>query len=296
MGCIYNFLKLQGPEDIESSITRATANIETYTRQLSLFSNEFITEQTQEPCMICYDTLDKIVVTQCRHIFCEGCYRVFLERSGASKQFPCPACRSTIAVDTITRSRVHRPTNEDGSTNDPTLYHKRVVINGIVMKPAWKMDCINRFGSKMSVLLEYLGELLEISENRIILFSQYDNMLKLIGQVLDNYGIQHVYCKGSVFAVTKAITNFKKNDKIRIIMLSSETANSGNNLTEANHVIFIDVINQSPEATVEIEKQAIGRTVRLGQNKGVTVSRFIMRNTVEELQYNAIKYDMASAN
>ena len=160
----------------------------------------------------------------------------------------------------------------------------------------WKNKCINKYGSKMSVLLEYLGDLLQNPENRIIIFSQYDNMLKLISHVLEIYGIQYVYCKGSVFATSKSISKFKKDMNIRIIILSSERANSGNHLTEANHVIFIDVLDLPKETTIETEKQAIGRSVRLGQNKGVIVTRFIMRNTIEELLYNANKYDMKTLN
>ena len=119
-------------------------------------------------------------------------------------------------------------------------------------------------------------------------------MLTLISKVLDKYGIKNVYCNGSVHAVSKSIMNFKSNPNIRVIMLSSETANSGNNLTEANHVIFIDVLSHEKSKTMDIEKQAVGRTVRLGQNKGVIVTRFIMRNTIEEYTYNNNKYDMAT--
>mgnify|MGYP003705504601 CR=1 FL=1 len=67
----------------------------------------------------------------------------------------------------------------------------------------------------MSVLLEYLGGLLEMPENKVIIFSQYNNMLILVGKVLDTYGIQNVYCKGSVHAISKGITNFKKNPAIK---------------------------------------------------------------------------------
>jgi SNF2 family DNA or RNA helicase len=76
-------------------------------------------------------------------------------------------------------------------------------------------------------------------------------------------------------------------------MLSSECCSSGNNLVEANHVIMTDIITTSAkEVIMDIEKQAIGRAVRLGQNKPVIVTRFIMRDTIEEEHYNNVKYNI----
>jgi SNF2 family DNA or RNA helicase len=64
--------------------------------------------------------------------------------------------------------------------------------------------------------------------------------------------------------------------------MSSERSNSGCNLVEANHVIFVDVLNKSAAERDAAEKQAIGRAVRIGQKRMVTVTRFIAKNTVEE--------------
>ena len=76
-------------------------------------------------------------------------------------------------------------------------------------------------------------------------------------------------------------------------MLSSEKANSGCNLTEANHLILVDVIHADKQRTWEIESQAIGRAIRLGQNKPVKVLRLIMKDTIEENYYDKNKYDMS---
>ena len=40
-------------------------------------------------------------------------------------------------------------------------------------------------------------------------------------------------------------------------MLSSERANSGCNLTEANNILFVDVINADANKTKEIESQVL---------------------------------------
>ena len=140
--------------------------------------------------------------------------------------------------------------------------------------------------------MDYIGEVLSKHENRIIIFSQYDNMLKLIGKVLDDFKIKNIFVKGNIMSVSKKIDKFKTNPNYRIIMLSSERCSSGSNLTEASHIIFADVINGDAVYTKDMESQAIGRAVRIGQKKPVVVKRVIMRNTIEEDIYIKNKYNM----
>jgi SNF2 family DNA or RNA helicase len=51
-------------------------------------------------------------------------------------------------------------------------------------------------------------------------------------------------------------------------------------------VILVDVLNKSPTEALAAEQQAIGRAVRIGQLRLVTITRFITRNTVEEYLIN----------
>ena len=53
------------------------------------------------------------------------------------------------------------------------------------------------------------------------------------------------------------------------------------NLTAASRVYIME-----PQWNPTVERQAIGRTVRLGQEKQVVVVRYIMRNTVEEVRHS----------
>jgi hypothetical protein len=48
------------------------------------------------------------------------------------------------------------------------------------------------------------------------------------------------------------------------------------NLTAANHVYILE-----PQWNPSVESQAIGRVSRLGQNKAVSVTRYLVRGTVE---------------
>ena len=114
----------------------------------------------------------------------------------------------------------------------------------------------------------------------------------MIGKTLDEFNIKFIYCSGNNYVINKNINKFKKDDTYRVIMLSSERSNSGSNLTEANHIIFIDALQSELETTKATEAQAIGRAVRLGQKLPVKVVRFITKDTIEEEHFNLHRYDI----
>ena len=111
------------------------------------------------------------------------------------------------------------------------------------------------------------------------------NLLQKIGNILSEYGIKNVYCKGNVYQRDKAIREFNMNDNIKVIMLSSDSAASGINLTKAKRVVFVDQIYGSYEYRYNTRWQAIGRVYRLGQVNNVKVVQFIIKNTIEEEIY-----------
>ena len=87
--------------------------------------------------------------------------------------------------------------------------------------------------------------------------------------------------------MSKQLKRFKSGEE-KVILLSADRANSGTNLIEASHVILLDthLIENAVERET-VEKQAIGRAVRLGQKKNVKILRFIMKNTIEQLMLNS---------
>ena len=68
-------------------------------------------------------------------------------------------------------------------------------------------------------------------------------------------------------------------------MLSSIHTACGTNLTKANFIMFIDPIYDSLQQRINIETQAIGRSLRIGQIKDVTIIHYFIRNSIEEEAY-----------
>lgn len=144
----------------------------------------------------------------------------------------------------------------------------------------------NKWGTKMAHLVKSLKETFEENhEHRVIIFSQWKKMLDMIADVLRESRIEFVFCRGNVHMMSKSIQRFKTDNKIKVILLSSENCSSGSNLTEATHIFLMDTVNASAESAKAIEEQAIARAVRLGQKYNVRVKRFIMKDTIEEEYY-----------
>ena len=110
-------------------------------------------------------------------------------------------------------------------------------------------------------------------------------MLVLMGRALDDSNIKHVFCKGNVYMMNKSIGAFKTDPSTKVILLSSESCNSGTNLTEASHLFLLDAVNSDIDNSIAVETQAIARTCRMGQTKTVKIYRFIIKDTIEETYY-----------
>lgn len=152
---------------------------------------------------------------------------------------------------------------------------------------------IKKYGSKLGKLISVIRTLVTDDNNRIIIFSQWDRMLNLIGKTLSENGVANSFVKGNVWSRNSAISKFKLgkdssgNDN-KVIMLSLTNSASGTNLTEASHIIFVEPINSRHEEVKAIEAQAIGRACRLGQKNKIKVIRILTRNTIEENIYDNI--------
>jgi len=224
----------------------------------TLIKDQNAEEEDEESCGICFDRIpeDGVGVTKCGHIFCFECLGI-----AVSKTHTCPLCRGRVEGN-----EYYQLSYQD---------HKKD-SNRVVEKD--KMQLINEFGTKLANLITFVRE----TNEHTIIFSQWDDLLKKVGRILADNGIKNVFCKGNCYQRDKAIREFNSDDKIKVIMLSSESTASGTNLTKATRVVFLDPIYGAYDYRKGQERQAIGRAHRLGQNSVIKVVRFIIRESVEE--------------
>jgi SNF2 family DNA or RNA helicase len=210
-------------------------------------------------CGICLGNIgdEQIGVTKCGHIFCYDCLKLTI-----SQKHMCPICMKSTNINEIY-----------------VISYEKQVVNTECIKN--KLELINNVGTKLANLIFYLKSI----EDHVVIFSHWGELLKKIGIVLSSHGIKNVFCRGNVWQRDKIIRDFNDDPSIRIIMLSSESAASGTNLTKASKVIFIEPIDGTAEYIQQTEWQAIGRVYRLGQTKTVEILRFIVKDTIEEEIY-----------
>ena len=215
----------------------------------------------QETCAICMDQLTNPTVTACGHLFCYECLKMCL---GDKKR--CPMCKKDLSGKDLLVTNLKAPEKTDEN------------------------PLIKKYGSKLGKLISIIRYLVAQKETRIIIFSQWDDMLTLIGKTLAENQIENCFVKGHVWSRNAAISRFKagktaKGVDNKVIMLSLKNAASGTNLTEATHIFFVEPINTTHEESIAIESQAIARACRVGQKQKILLMRLLIEQTIEEEIY-----------
>lgn len=128
---------------------------------------------------------------------------------------------------------------------------------------------------KVEILLEQIEN--KSKEHKILVFSQFVEMLDIIRPELEKRNIPFEYLTGQSKDRGKKVHNFQNNEEVRVFLISLKAGGVGLNLTEADYVYLID-----PWWNPAAENQAIDRSYRIGQTKHVVAVRLICSNTIEE--------------
>ena len=114
------------------------------------------------------------------------------------------------------------------------------------------------------------------NNHKILIFSSYTSMLKLIEEALNEYSHALFYLDGKTENRNEVVECFEKSPE-GIFLISIKAGGLGLNLTSAHDVIIFD-----PWWNPFVEQQAIDRIYRIGQKNTVNVYRLVAANTLEE--------------
>ncbi|WP_222936053.1 DEAD/DEAH box helicase [Neolewinella lacunae] len=132
-----------------------------------------------------------------------------------------------------------------------------------------------------SAKLELVGEtLLEILESghKALVFSQFVKHLKIVENWVKGQRIPYQYLDGSTpGAQREAAVNAFQGGEGDVFLISLKAGGTGLNLTAADYVLHLD-----PWWNPAVEDQASDRAHRIGQQRPVTVYRFVSQGTIEE--------------
>jgi len=131
--------------------------------------------------------------------------------------------------------------------------------------------------SKLNAFIETIKNIIE-NGHKALVFSQFVSFLDIIRKRIEAENIHYQYLDGSTSAANrkKAVEAFQGGEG-DLFLLSLKAGGSGLNLTAADYVIHMD-----PWWNPAVEDQASDRAHRIGQERPVTIYRFVMRNTIEE--------------
>lgn len=151
----------------------------------------------------------------------------------------------------------------------------------MVCDSTYLIDKETNHSPKLHELKHILLEKLDIQNNqrKIIIFSEWINMLNLVAEVLEDLEIGYVMLTGKVPVRKRGqlVKQFETDKKCRVF-LSTESGGAGLNLQVADTVINFE-LPWNPAK----KNQRIGRIDRLGQkNEKLNVINFITVNSIEQ--------------
>ncbi|OFX59865.1 MAG: helicase [Bacteroidetes bacterium GWA2_30_7] len=148
----------------------------------------------------------------------------------------------------------------------------------MVSDSTYILDQKTRYDTKIGELVTILKEIFERDDQKVVIFSQWERMTRLVSFELENMGIKYEYLHGGIASEKRGVLldNFRENPESRVF-LSTDAGGTGLNLQSANYVINLD-IPWNPA----ILEQRIARVHRLGQKNTVNVINFISENSIEQ--------------
>ncbi|KAK6537504.1 hypothetical protein TWF694_011689 [Orbilia ellipsospora] len=207
-------------------------------------------------------------ITSCPHLFCTECGPKYLssllEYANMGDWTNCPLCRQPLRIGM----------RDLKASEDPSLQKdeggKRKVV----------------YRNPSTKIMQLVGDLLDNREKgdigrriKSVVFSGWTMHLDLIECALDNVGIRWTRIDGKMNRSQRAesLTRFRDDPDIEAILVSISAGGVGLNLTAASRVYVME-----PQFNPAAEAQAIDRVHRLGQDREVWCTRYIMENSFEE--------------
>ncbi|EJU04472.1 hypothetical protein DACRYDRAFT_20994 [Dacryopinax primogenitus] len=131
---------------------------------------------------------------------------------------------------------------------------------------------------KVDTLLKLIAEY-RSQRRRILVFSQFVQVLDILQHVLDKEGIRYLVLTGSTAVDVRQslVDEFSEEEDIPVFLLSTKAGGMGINLTAASVVVLFD-----QDFNPHNDRQAADRAYRIGQKRDVDIIKFITRGTIEE--------------
>ncbi len=150
-------------------------------------------------------------------------------------------------------------------------------------------DKETKVSPKMEELKEILRELVIEEKRKVVVFSEWEKMNSLVGELLAKMKIGYVSLHGAIPTRRRGqlIAKFREQNDIKVF-LSTDAGGVGINLQAASAVINIE----QPWNPARLE-QRIARVHRMGQSRPVLAVHLLTENSIEERVWETIRLKKA---
>lgn len=151
-------------------------------------------------------------------------------------------------------------------------------LRQICLAPALAMPGASDASPKLDFLMEQLDELRDEGHSALV-FSQFTGYLDIVETGLKRHGFSCLRLDGSTPVPQRKdlVNSFQNSENPLVFLISLKAGGKGLNLTRATYVYHLD-----PWWNPAVENQASDRAHRIGQTRQVTITRLVMRHTIEE--------------
>lgn len=156
----------------------------------------------------------------------------------------------------------------------------------MVCDSTYILDQKTRFDTKIDELMSVLDEFLEGNDEKVVIFSQWERMTRLVAGELDAREIGYEYLHGGVPSAKRKelMDNFMDKTDCRVF-LSTDAGSTGLNLQAASLIVNLDL----PWNPAVLE-QRIARIHRMGQKNNIQVINFVSADTIEEQMLTKLNF------
>ncbi|ORZ06330.1 SNF2 family N-terminal domain-domain-containing protein [Lobosporangium transversale] len=260
---------LDEEKELQTDIIRVISK-QRYLDHLAHMNKKERHTESQRLCLICRSEYSLGLITECGHVFCEYCLVEWTKN-----HFKCPSCNSQISRRKLARVTMNGATpidvnldieaeaNASEGSNPNSLHENlpRASQLQIVPDAIRHLSVEDGYGSKIDSIVRHIAYLVrEDPGTKCLVFSQWKNLLDIIGESLDRNRIGYVRLDGP--SMKTAVKQFKESMDNHVFMLHAKSQSAGLTLLSATHVFICE-----PLVNPVLQAQAVSRVHRIGQLK-----------------------------
>eukprot|EP00736_Rhodelphis_marinus_P000333 Rmarinus@m.29946 len=224
-----------------------------------------------EVCPICREEMEggEVAMLPCGHAFCYTC--ILRLSKDSQKTLKCPQCRDRVSMEEVAIVLLGSPEGHPDPCEAGAEAAKKLGFDDetVVLSGS--------YGTKMDAILRRILAIRKKDPNaKTIVFSQWADVLKLLGMAMKENAVPHEVAEGSR-GLHGPLTRFRLDPAIQVFLLPIRSCGRGLTITEASHVVLVE-----PILNAALDAQAISRVYRLGQTQPTFVHRFVVSDTIEE--------------